>query len=296
MAMRATLAGMALIGLVLAVLAAGPAQARDAGLNNGSKRFTDPAGMSQADWSDPAEMARAWAAAIVRVPDGAGGSTGMTTGALASWRPKGGGKLPVVVYLHGCSGIWEGTHARLRFLAMNGFVAVAPASFARLKYPRSCDAAAHQGGLYRGTLRMRQSDAGHALEEVRKLPFADTGRIVLMGLSQGAIITATFKADTPAQRVAARVIEGWTCNAGWFEYARVNAPEDEPVLALLGADDPWFRHPPTRGSCDVFLSRTNGSRSVIYREPPLAGAHELLDHPEPRAEVLRFLKAHLRLP
>lgn len=276
--------------------AASPLAAQDQGLGNDSRVFTAHTEMTEADWSDPAEMQRTWEAAIVRVPAGDGRSTPVTMAGLAALMAGTDARLPTVIYLHGCSGIWPGTHARIRFLADNGFLVIAPASFARLKYPRSCEVATHRSGLYRPTLRMRQNDAGHAIEKARDLPFVDTGRMVLMGLSEGAIATATFTPANDRQKVAARVIEGWTCRAGWGEYARINAPADEPVLALVAGNDPWFQQDWNRGDCGPSMTRNPGSRSVVYSSGDLAHRHELLDFDEPRRVVLEFLRRHLDPP
>ena len=49
------------------------------------------------------------------------------------------GVWPAVIYMHCCAGIWPGTKGRINFLARNEYAALAPASFARKKYPRSSD-------------------------------------------------------------------------------------------------------------------------------------------------------------
>jgi dienelactone hydrolase len=285
-----------LIAVLALLTGALPLAAQDSGLGNDTRVFTAPAEMTESDWSDPTEMQRAWDAAIVRVPTGDGQSTQVAIADLPALMTGRDTPLPTVIYLHGCSGIWSGTHTRLKFLADNGFLVIAPASFARLKYPRSCDVATHQSSLYRPTLRMRQNDAGQAIEKARDLPFVDTDRMVLMGLSEGGITTATFTPANDRQRVAARVIEGWTCRAGWGEYARINAPANEPVLALVASHDPWFQQDWNRGDCGPSMTRNPDSRSVVYSSGDLAYYHELLEFNEPRREALDFLRHHLDLP
>lgn len=263
-------------------------QAQDRGLGNATKAFTDPSQISNSDISDPNEMHRAWMAAIVRVPTGKNRSKKLTTSRLLGWSPRTEAKLPAVVYLHGCSGIWQGTHGRVQFMANLGFVVVAPASFARQKYPQSCDMPNNTAAMYRNTLKIRQNDAVYALRQVRKLPFVDPNRVVIMGLSEGGITTATLR---PQQGEVARIIEGWTCQAGWGEYKGMNAGASTPVLALVGSNDPWFQDQWTRGSCTRNLRSNNGSRSVVYTSGRLAAEHELLDHSQPRQEVVNFLAA-----
>ena len=263
------------------------------GLNNSTKAFTDPAQISPSDWSDPEEMERTWQAALVRVPKPGGGYVATTVAELAGDAVSPEGVWPTVVYMHGCSGFWSGTRTRIDFLAGNGYAVVAPASFARLRYPRSCRTETHRGGLYRRILRMRQSDAGYAVARVKALPWVDKSNVFLMGLSEGGITTATFSSSLPGHALRARVVEGWTCHSGWAEYRGVNAPESEPVLTLVGAGDPWFQDRWTRGACDPFLDKSNGSRSVVYSKGPLRVRHALMEAPEARRAVLDFLSRNL---
>jgi len=262
------------------------------GLHNSTKVFAQPEDMNPSDWTDPAEMRRAWNAAIVHMPGKDRKSIESSVSELQDGKFKFGQKLPAVVYMHGCSGIWPGTHMRTKFLAENGFVVVAPASLARKKYPRSCELDSYTAGMYRQTLKMRQADAGYAIEQIRKLPFVDGDRIVLMGLSQGGITAATFKPRNKQQKVRARIIEGWTCHDSWPEYNGVRASASEPVLALVGTKDPWFRDT-SQGDCQPFLNPNNGSASIVYADEPLASRHELLEFNSPKQEVVHFLRRHL---
>lgn len=281
--------------LIVALVALVAPSAMATGLHNDTRGFVTPMQMSRSDFSDPAELQRTWDAALVQVPAQAGGTLAMTSRDLAAWRPDDARKLPAVVYMHGCSGLWSGSEARVQMMAELGFVTVAPASLAREKYAQSCDPATFRSSMYREVLELRQHDAAFALEQVHALPFVDPDRVVLMGLSEGAIVTATFRAQGPGQAIAARIIEGWTCHAGWPEYEGLNAG-DEPVLSLLAADDPWFQAEWLQGDCGSEMRTGNGSRPVLYSEPTLADRHELLEAEQPRDDLLRFLTAQGLLP
>ena len=283
----------ALFFLFSVILFSSGALANDRGLHNDTKQFTPPEAMTSSDWSNPNEMHRTWQRAVVRVPTGKNRSRKLTTAKLPGWKAK--ATYPAVVYMHGCTGIWPGTHDRVKFLADLGFVVVAPASLARAKYPQSCDPNTHRGGMYRPTLKMRQFDAGYAIEQVKKLPFVDKDRVVLMGLSQGGWTTTTFRPKNANQRVAARVAEGLPCHAGWKEYTGINTRRDEPILVLYGLLDPWYQNEWSKGTCTRFINPANGSKSVVYNSGRLAKTHELLDYRQPRAEVAAFLKSVLRL-
>jgi len=262
-----------------------------AGLNNQTKQFTPNSEMSAVDWSSPDELHRTWQAALVRIPKHrqvyAGQINDLPMEALPVKE-----KLPTVIYLHGCSGIWWGTYIRLEFFAENGFAVIAPASFARAKYPKSCDPATKRAGLYRETLKMRQYDALNAIRNAKQLDWVDSRNIFLVGFSQGGITSATLSTNIDTT-VNARVIEGWTCHAGWHEYRGVNAPVSEPVLALVADQDPWFQDSWTRGSCGRYMNSENGSRSMVYSTGSLKDEHSLLDDPDVQNKVLEFLHAHM---
>ncbi len=284
-----------LIGLVVAGVSLWfPPRTHGDGYGNGTKTFTAPKEMVEADWSDVAEMKRTWDAALVRVSDADGQVRKFSMDEVTEGSFPEQTKHPTVIYLHGCSGVWPGTYRRIDFLAENGFAVIAPLSFARKKYPQSCDTKNHRGGMYRPTLKMRQFDAGFAIENAKNLSWVDAKNVFLMGLSQGGITTATFRSDDPTSAVNARVVEGWTCHAGWEEYRGVNAPEGEPVLTLVGERDPWFQRPATAGDCGSFLNTKNGSRSVVFRQGPLRARHELFETDEVKQTVLKFLRDHLR--
>ncbi|SLN64873.1 Alpha/beta hydrolase family protein [Ruegeria meonggei] len=282
-----------LVAFLVALLPSSPVFSQDQGLHNSTKVFSAPADLSWMDWDDPDELERTWRAAIVRVPVENGQSKQVTTDDLREQKSGVERKLPTIVYLHGCSGIWPGTHRRIKFLSENGYLVIAPASLARETYPRSCNVETREGDLFRGTLVLRRNDAGYAIEMARKLPIVDGNNIVLMGFSEGAVATVSFEAQNEQQRVKARVAEGWTCHTPFSEARGVNAPQSEPVLTLVGAQDPWYQNKWTEGDCSKFLNSQNGSRSIVYSDGDLAGKHGLLEFERAQRDVLNFLDENL---
>ena len=264
-----------------------------ASLGNHNKQFTAVSEMLKSDWTDENELQRTWNAALVRIPKGNGSYTSTTMEKLLRDGKEYLQSYPTVIYMHGCSGIWDGTYTRINLLASFGFAVIAPASFARKKYPKSCDPYTQQGGFYYGTLMMRQNDAGYAISQAKNLLWVDSENVFLMGLSQGGITTATFSSNDPNQSVKARVIEGWTCHAGWLEYKGINAPANEPVLSLVGKKDPWFQNHWTRGHCGAFMNKKNGSRSVVFDAGNLQYRHELFEDKSVQKIVLEFLQQQI---
>ncbi len=133
---------------------------------------------------------------MVRIPNGAGKYVSTTINKLDKEKFEKHIKHPTVIYFHGCAGVWEGTYTRINYLAKNGYAVIAPVSFARKKYPKSCNVVTKQGGLYRGTLKIRQFDAGFAIEHAKLIPWVDPDNVFLMGLSRGGITTATFSSKS----------------------------------------------------------------------------------------------------
>ena len=233
--------------------------------------------------ADPVELERTYQGALVYVPDAEEGARQIDIAELpailaASQQPR------LVVYLHGCSGIIEIAHAAGLMYGEAGYVFVAPDSFARVDKPVSCRPEIPEGGLHRAVLGWRQAEAAYAVTQLRDLPGMKDAPMVLAGHSEGAVTTATFQ----GLPVDARVIEGWTCNAGWPEYIGLNAPQAQPVLSLVGRRDPWFRLPVLRGDCGEFMD--DNDQSVVFRKPdPLYDRHWLSRNPAVQDTILQFL-------
>lgn len=197
----------------------------------------------------------------------------------------------IVFYAHGCDGLSRITDVTGAFLARAGYIVIAPDSFARRHKPVSCAPYSHRAGLHREVLGWRQSEIRHAFRETRAIPRIAELPVFLMGHSEGAITVATI--DGLSAR--ARIIEGWTCHAGWPEYRGLSAPAGQPVLSLVGADDPWFRLPPLRGDCGAFMARAGRHQSVVYRAPdPLHDDHWLSWNRSVQGRILAFLEASRR--
>nr|WP_247676935.1 dienelactone hydrolase family protein [Leisingera sp. HS039] len=279
--------------IVVGGVTASDAQIRN--LNNNGKRFVEPSAITNSDVTNRNEMARVWAASPVYVPKRSGGIRKTTTEKLTGITLAKGQRLPAIVYLHGCSGLLAGDLDRAKMIAQQGYIVVALASFARSKYAKSCDQKTLKGGFYRGVLKMRQFDIGYAIESLRDVPIVAASKIALVGVSEGGNLAATFKARNAKQRTRVRVIEAWTCHAGWPDWSGMNADRSEHVLSLLGSKDPWFLGKPwLEGDCGRFLNRSNGSKSIVYRSGQLSVQHALLGFKQPRQALFAFLETYLK--
>lgn len=157
------------------------------GFSNIDKIFTAPNKMTKSDWSNINEMQRTWDTALVRIPKSDGTYLSAVMAELPKQLTHSSNKYPTIIYLHGCASVWQGTYTRLNIFAKSGFAVIAPISFARKKYPQSCDAYSSKGGMYRGTLTMRQHDAGYAITKAKQLNWVDENNVFLVGHSQGVL-------------------------------------------------------------------------------------------------------------
>ncbi len=240
---------------------------------------------------DPEELERSWQAAWIFLPDsGPEGYRRLSAQDLPEVLANLEEPLPVVVYAHGCAGHYQATTVTGSFLAKAGFLVVGPDSFARRDKPVSCVPARTLGGLHRGVLAWRHAEVRYAIDKLQSLPSIREDAVFLMGFSEGGITTATFKGSP----LAGRVIEGWTCHAGWPEYRGLRAPDNEPILALVAANDPWFRLPILRGDCGAFMAGRPDATSLVVEAPPmLAASHWLSKDPEIQGQIVGFLADHM---
>ena len=163
-------------------------------------------------------------------------------------------QYPVVIYLHGCTGINEHDIVWAKFINELGFVVVMPNSFATWR-TQNCDPNSRTSGLYKGDVfKLRSLEAEHAYGELIKLPWVDKSKIYLMGHSEGAQGTARSSIDG----IKGYIISGWTCTHKINnERHGLRTPMNSPVLAVSYTNDPWRHREHTQGRCiDVANGRS----------------------------------------
>ncbi len=235
----------------------------------------------------PDELERTWDGATVAVPFSAvdpgladvAGRMAEVEDRLRAARPA--ERLPLVVFLHGCSGLHGGYRVDIGFLRDRGYAVVAPDSFARAFKPRSCEWRSKSAGSHPGVIGFRLAEAEHALERARAFPWVDPDRVVLIGQSEGGLTTANYT----GAGLAGRVILGWTCQIPWPPLWGLRGDPDTPVLSVVSAGDAWFRPWYVAGHCGEDMAGFADASSVV-----LDGAmHHMLRLPEARESVGKFL-------
>lgn len=203
-------------------------------------------------------------------------------------------RVPVVVFLHGSSGLglkaigdWQ------RWLAELGIASFAPDSFGlpeRLTYtsPTGKD-------TYERVHALRASEVDIALGALAQALWADTGRLVLAGTSEGA--TAVARDGHAA--FAGRIVYAWSCEDNYFVTAhRTASGGDRPVLNVISQSDPFFSGanswlgaaPGARGHCGAALKGNPNAAVLLVPDAP----HTLLNLPAVRAATQGFLLQVLR--
>ena len=203
-------------------------------------------------------------------------------------------RVPVVVFMHGSSGLglkaigeWQ------QWLAEQGIASVAPDSFAlpdRLTYksPISPD-------IYERIHALRLLEVSLATQALRQAPWADPQRWVLAGTSEGAAAVARYQ----GQEFLGRIVFSWSCENNYFVRGHGTAlPDDKPVLNIISSTDPyfspansWLGNPTAAGHCAAAL-RNNKQASIVL----IPGApHTVLNLPAARHPVAGFLRDVFKL-
>jgi poly(3-hydroxybutyrate) depolymerase len=197
--------------------------------------------------------------------------------------------MPVVIYLHGCTGIDPNHDVRWgEFIKGLGYIAVLPDSMARPGRKSNCDPRTKRTGAFPQAHAMRMEEIRYALEQVKKSAWADTNNIFLMGHSEGGHAAA-------GNRLAdfrGIIISGWTCT----DSARAGsdgifAPLETPILTLEWDHDAWREGTPLQGSCANKFGERKKARQVLFH----GTQHSTYDQLKARDAVAQFLKENLAL-
>ena len=188
-------------------------------------------------------------------------------------------KYPVVIYLHGCTGITSFHDLRWgRFISNLGFVVILPDSFARPRRIANCDPKYQRGGIgtFPSALIYREQEIAYAINQLKKTSWADMSNIFLMGHSEGANAIA----KTNITGFKGVILSSGFCRLGInFEYGVKG-------LVINYENDPWHK---AGGRCQQ--ARNDGSLSFLFLNDYL---HDSFDTPKVRDAVQDFLKKNLK--
>lgn len=243
--------------------------------------------------ADPGEpgLAATWRKAHVAIP----AADGMTRPAIGTWgNPRVQGvlaalhaarPLPAIVYMHGCSGIGGEEEASKLFFMEQGYAVFMPDSFARPGRRANCNALTLERALAPESHDLRLAELRYAVEQLSALPWVDRRRTYIVGFSEGGLAAARYERGD----VAGIVIMSWHCQ-GNPPFVGVRAPRAVPVLAILGAEDPWYRGSAGQHCGEVFDGRPEALSLVLE-----GNGHEIINSPDlgnaarAKSAILEFL-------
>jgi hypothetical protein len=187
-------------------------------------------------------------------------------------------KYPVVIYLHGCTGITSNHDLRWgRFISNLGFVVILPDSFARPSRISNCDPVnTVRTGRFPFALAYREQEIAYAISQLKKTNWADMSNIFLMGHSEGANAVA----QTNIIGFRGMIMSSGFCADG------IKFENGVRGLVINFENDPWHK-----GSGRCQQARNDGSLLLLFLND---NAHNSFDYPRVRDEVLQFLKQTLK--
>ena len=189
--------------------------------------------------------------------------------------------LPLVIYLHGCTGITSSHDRRwAKFLSEQGYAVIMPDSFAREGRRSVCDPQTHSFDRRRfpEVYDYRHAEITYSLERAQQLAWVDPTRIYVMGHSEGAYAVSKHGLDG----ARAAIISGHTCG-GPRGHLVVN--REIPLLNILFARDPWFHGTWRDGRCRQW-------RDTVEETVVDGAEHDTFSSSEMRQAVIQFLSRH----
>lgn len=194
--------------------------------------------------------------------------------------------LPVVIYMHGCTGITKHDMQWANFIKGLGFIAVLPDSMAIPGRKMNCNPVTKRGGSFPQAHALRLQEIRYAFDQVKKSPWADTKNIFLMGHSEGGQAVARNRLGG----FRGIIISSWTCtHAKNPNFDGIFAPIETPVLTLEWDQDLWRVGTPQEGSCANKFGERKKARRILFS----GSQHDTYQQSEARDAVAQFLKDNL---
>ena len=181
-------------------------------------------------------------------------------------KPDGSGPFPAVVYLHGCNGLSTNTRNRMAELITGwGYVSLVVDSFSTRGIKESCDMVP----------AARQGDALGALSYLSKLPFIDSGRIAVMGSSQGGIIALELASPRAVNLFAMSDQLKFKAAVAYYPLCGAAAQQlTIPTIILIGELDDWT---PAK-DCERWMKWREGKGAPV-KLVTYPGAYHAFDAP-----------------
>ena len=201
-------------------------------------------------------------------------------------------RVPVVVFLHGSSGLGLKAIGEWQlWLASLGVASMAPDSFAlpdRLTYtsPVSKD-------IYEKIHALRASEIPMAVRALHSVNWADRSRMVLAGTSEGGPAVARHAGE----EFAGRILYSWSCETNYFVQDHRTAQIIQPVLNVMSSTDiffsasnAWLGNATAKGYCGEALKDHKHASIVLIPGAP----HTLLNLSATKIATAGFIRDVLK--
>jgi dienelactone hydrolase len=244
-------------------------------------------------WVHTAEslLASAQTADVVLPAKATGGA--VFTGKFKDIPKLSGSKVPVVVFIHGSTGLalksigeWQ------QWLAAQGIASVAPDSFSlpnRVTYKSPIDV-----DSYERIHALRGSEITPTVQALKSQTWVDGNQLILAGSSEGSVAVAQYT----GKEFVARILYAWSCEQNYFVKEPKNAFEaGKPVLNIISSTDPffsksnsWVGNANPAGHCGAVLKGNALASVLLIPDAP----HTVLGVPAARHATAGFLAQILK--
>ena len=205
------------------------------------------------------------------------------------------GLYPVVLFMHGSSGVNEQTRLLGNWLADSlGVAMVVPDSM------QLADRITYSSPIspedYEDIHAMRLQELEYAMAHIFDLSFND-GRVFIAGTSEGGVGVARYETREEYPEDA-RMIFSWSCEDNYHVKAHgTNIPDYMPVLNIMSAADKFFSQknsylntPSAQGHAGKALENNPNARILLLPTAP----HTLFNLPVARAAIKNFIDEVLK--
>ena len=155
-----------------------------------------------------------------------------------------------------------------------------------------CNPKTKKGGKNLFIYDFRSAELTYALEKISEIPWVDYDNLFLFGASEGAVTAALFRGNV----FNGRVIAQWTCTGAPL-IEGIDAPKNEPILAIVKERDPWYASDNTisqDGNCGSFMQDRLNSKSIILKNATGEDPHNVFAGDESLFEIKKFIRQNLR--
>lgn len=205
-------------------------------------------------------------------------------------------QVPVVVFVHGSSGVNPAIKEFQKWAAQTLGVASISADSMQVKDRMTYKSPIAKAD-YEVVHAMRAAELSATMAALPQLAFADPQRVVIAGTSEGAVAVARYQAAAGVAPEKGRLLLSWTCEDNYHVQShRTQLPNTLPVLNVVSSTDlyfspsnSWLGNAAAVGHCGTALKDNQVSSVVLIPGAP----HTLFNLPQARQPIEGFLRAQL---